>query len=98
MTEEDAEEQQQNDEEKGALREEHCDRTKNKDGRWEKGDNGVAELSWQVLSRAPSGDWIARFCRHTGPDLTVKIGVQNRNAKLLLSQYVWGFWGPFQTV
>ena len=28
--------------------------------------------SWQVLSRGPSGDRIARSCRHTGPDLTVK--------------------------
>ena len=28
--------------------------------------------SWQVLLRGPSGDRIARCCRHTGPDLTVK--------------------------
>ena len=28
--------------------------------------------SWQVLLRGPSGDRIARSCRHTGPDLTVK--------------------------
>ena len=26
----------------------------------------------KVLSRGPSGDRIARSCRHTGPDLTVK--------------------------
>ena len=30
------------------------------------------ERSWQVLSRGPSEDRIARSCRHTGPDLTVK--------------------------
>ena len=48
--------------------------------------------SWQVLSRGPSGDRIARSCRHMGPDLTVRIGVKDRIAKLLLSQYVLGFW------
>ena len=39
-------------------------------------------LSWQMPSRGPSGDRIARSCRHTGPDLTVRIGVKDRTAKL----------------
>ena len=55
-------------------------------------------LSWQVLSRGPSGDRIARSCRHMGPDLTTRIRDKDRIAKLLLSQYVLGFWGPFQTM
>ena len=41
---------------------------------------------WQVLSRGSSGDRIAGSRRHTGPDLTVRIGVKDRIAKLLLSQ------------
>ena len=45
--------------------------------------------SWQVLSRGPSGDRIARSCRHTGPDLTIRIGVKDRIAELLSWQYVW---------
>ena len=49
-------------------------------------------LSWQVLSRGPSGGRIARSCHHTGPDLTVRIGVKDRIEKLLLSHYVLGFW------
>ena len=53
--------------------------------------------SWQMLSRGPVGDRIARSCRHTGPDLTIKTEVmKDRIAKLLLSQYVLGFWGPFK--
>ena len=32
----------------------------------------LKERSWQVLSRGPSGDRIARSCCHTVPDLTVK--------------------------
>ena len=51
--------------------------------------------SWQVLSRGPSGDRIARSCRHTGPNLTIRIGVKDRIARLLLSQYVLDFWGLF---
>ena len=31
-----------------------------------------------------------------GPDLTVRIGVKDRISKLLSSQYVLGFWGPFK--
>ena len=57
---------------------------------------GSGARSWQVLSRGPSGDRIARSCHHTGPDLTIRIGVKDRIAKLLLSQYVLGFWGPFK--
>ena len=32
--------------------------------------------SWNVLSREPSGDRIARFCRHTAPDLTIMTEVK----------------------
>ena len=39
-----------------------------------------------VLSREPSGDRIARSCRHTVPDLTVKTEAKDRIAKGLLSQ------------
>ena len=57
-----------------------------------------SERSWQVLSRGPSGDRIARSCRHTGPDLTIKTRGerQDRQTAVLLSQYVLGFWGPFK--
>ena len=51
-----------------------------------------------MLSRGPSGDRIARSCRHTGPDLTVKTEGERKDRKTLLSQYVLGFWGPFQTM
>ena len=47
-----------------------------------------------MLSREPSGDRIARSCRHTAPDLTVKTEVKDGIAKSLLSQHVLGFWGP----
>ena len=50
-----------------------------------------------VLSRGPFRDRTARSCRHTVPDLTIRIGVKDRIGKLLLSQYVLHFWGPFQT-
>ena len=54
------------------------------------------ELRWQVLSRGPYGDRIARACRHTGPDLTIRIGVTDGIAKLLSSQYLRGpSWGLF---
>ena len=52
--------------------------------------------SWKVLSREPSGDRIARSCRHTAPDLTVNTEVKDRIAKSLLSQHVLGFRGPFK--
>ena len=39
---------------------------------------------------------VGKCCRHTGPDLTIRIGVKDRIAELLLSQYVLGFWGPFK--
>ena len=45
--------------------------------------------SRQVLSRGPPEERIPRSSRHTGPDLTVRIAVKDRIAKLLLSQYVW---------
>ena len=43
-------------------------------------DFGV-DGSWNVLSREPSGDRIARSCLHTAPDLTIKTEVQDRIAK-----------------
>ena len=46
--------------------------------------------SWKVLSWEPSGDRIARSCRHTAPDLTIKTEVTDRIAKKWLSQYVFG--------
>ena len=49
--------------------------------------------SWNVLSQEPSGDRIARSCRHTVPDLTVKTEVKDRIAKNSLPQYVLRFWG-----
>ena len=52
--------------------------------------------SWQMLSRGPFGDRIARSSPHKGPDLTIRVGVEDRIAKLLLPQYVLGFWGPFK--
>ena len=36
--------------------------------------------SWNVLSWKPSGDRIARSCRHTAPDLTLKKEVKDRIA------------------
>ena len=57
-----------------------------KDSEWIGGQHVVYKpgrgLSWQVLSRGPSGDGIATSCRHMGPDLT-------KIAQLLLLQYVW---------
>ena len=49
-----------------------------------------------MLSRGPSEDRIARSCRHMGSDLTVRIGVRDRIAKLLSSQHVLGVWGRFK--
>ena len=46
-----------------------------------------------MLAWGPSGDRIARY---TGPDLTIRIGVKDRIAKLLLSHHVLAFWGPFR--
>ena len=55
--------------------------------------------SGKVLSQGPSGDRIARSCRHTGPDQTVRIGVKDRIAKLLLSiAKGFGLLGPFATM
>ena len=44
--------------------------------------------SWKVLSQEPSGDGIARSCRHTAPDLTAKTGGERQDRKHFLSQYV----------
>ena len=43
-----------------------------------------------MLSRGPSGNRIARSCRHTGPDLTIETRGERQDRKLLLSQYVLG--------
>ena len=51
--------------------------------------------SWPVLSQGPSGDRIARSCRHTGPDLTVRIRVKDRIAKLLSPHMFWVAWALF---
>ena len=48
--------------------------------------------SWQALSRGPSGDRIARSCRHMDPDLTLRIGVKDRIA------ICFGLLEPFQTM
>ena len=37
--------------------------------------------SWNVLSREPSADRVARSCRHTAPDQTIKTEVKDRVVK-----------------
>ena len=59
---------------------------------------GLTDLSWNMLLREPSGDRIARSCRHAVPDLTAKIEEKDTIAKIVLSQYVFGLLGPFQTM
>ena len=49
--------------------------------------------SWQVLSQGPSGDRIARSCRHTGPDLTVRW-----DRKTAIIAICFRLLGPFQTM
>ena len=56
----------------------------------------LAVCSWKVLSQEPSGDRIARSCRHTVSDLAVKAGDERWDRKNLFSQYVFGFWSPFK--
>ena len=74
----------------------------NKCCHWKMSDTSTKKLtikdirSWQVLTRGPSRDRIARSYRRTGPDLTVRMGVKDRIARLLLLQYVLGIWGPFK--
>ena len=48
-------------------------------------------LSWSSLSWAIS-------CRHTSPDLTVRIGAKDGIAKLLFIAICFGLLGPFQTM
>ena len=45
--------------------------------------------SWNVLSREPSRDRIARSCRHAAPDPTVKTEVKNRIAKAYYRNMFW---------
>ena len=52
---------------------------------------GALDRRWNVLSREPSGDRIARSCRHTASDLTLKAEMKDRIAINLLSQYVLDF-------
>ena len=47
------------------------------------------DRSWQVLSRGPSGDRIARSCRHMGPDLTVKTRGEDRIANCYSRSLFW---------
>ena len=47
----------------------------------------VFARSWQVLLRGPSGDRIARSCRHTGPDLKDK--VKDRIANCYCRNLFW---------
>ena len=61
-----------------------------------RGQHDWGARSWNVISREPSGDRIARSCRHTVPDLTIQTELKDTIAKSLLSQYVLGFWGPFK--
>ena len=42
-----------------------------------------------MLSRGPSGDRIARSCRHTGPDLTIRMGVKDRIAFQNSEPEIW---------
>ena len=54
---------------------------------------------WCVVGKCCCGALLetgARSCRHRGPDLTIRIGVKDRISKLLLAQYVLGFWGLFK--
>ena len=55
-------------------------------------------LSWNVLLREPSGDRLARPCRHTGPDVTIKTGMKERIAKThSIAICAEHFKGHFQT-
>ena len=46
----------------------------------------------------PSGDRIARSCRHKVPDLAVKTEVKDRIAKEFIIAVCFGLLGPFQTM
>ena len=61
-------------------------------------DRSGPNRSWQVLSRGPSGDRIARSCRHTGPDLTVKTRGRKIGSQDDVVAICFGFLGPLQTV
>ena len=50
-----------------------------------------------MLSRGPSGDRIARSCRHTSPELTVRVGVKDRqDRKTAIIAICFGLLGPFK--
>ena len=58
-------------------------------------DLSLETRSWQVLSQGPSGERVARFCRHTGPDLTIKTGGERHDRKTAVVAICFGRLGPF---